>query len=102
MAIKKQYLKSKPVCKVKFTLPKSQVNGAETVHIVGEFNNWDTQAHAMTRLKNGSFTATLDLEKDSQTQFRYLADNDQWLNDDDADGFVPSNIGTEENCLISL
>lgn len=102
MAIKKQFLKSKPICKVKFTLPKAQAAGAEQVHIVGEFNDWDQEATAMTRLKNGSFTATLDLPKNSNLQFRYLADADKWINEENADGFVPGNVGEEQNCVLSL
>ena len=41
MAIKKQFLKSKPVCKVSFKLNAKDAIGAKTVQIVGEFNNWD-------------------------------------------------------------
>lgn len=102
MAIKKQFLKSKPLCKVKFTLPKTLAAGAEQVHLVGEFNDWNPEATEMTRLKNGSFTATLDLPKNQDHQFRYLADAEQWLNDEAADAYIPGNIGNEQNCVISL
>ncbi len=102
MAIKKQFLKSKPICKVKFTLPKAQAAGAKVVNLVGEFNDWNPDATVMTRLKNGSFTTTLDLAKGSEHQFRYLADADQWINEENADGFVPGNIGQEQNCVLSL
>ncbi|WNO08456.1 isoamylase early set domain-containing protein [Teredinibacter sp. KSP-S5-2] len=102
MSIKKQFLKSRPVCKVKFTVPKDQVSEANKVCIVGEFNDWDTSATEMTRLKSGAFTATLELDKDKDHQFRYLVDENYWINEEDADGFVPSNIGSEQNCVISL
>lgn len=102
MSIKKQFLKSRPVCKVKFTLPKEQAVGAEQAFLVGEFNDWDSEAIAMKRLKTGAFTATLELPKDSEYQFRYRLDNDQWINDEMADYTVPSNIGQEHNGVITL
>jgi len=62
MSIKKQYLKSKPVCKVTFRLPEDTAGSAESANIVGEFNDWNIYATPMRKLKNGSFTVTIDLE----------------------------------------
>jgi hypothetical protein len=62
MSIKKQYLKSKPVCKVTFRLPRKTGDSFQSANVVGEFNEWDTQASSMNRLKNGSFVTTIDLE----------------------------------------
>jgi hypothetical protein len=44
MSIKKQYLKSKPVCKVTFRIPKEVANGTRMAALVGEFNNWNPEA----------------------------------------------------------
>ena len=63
MSITKKFLKSKPVCKVTFKLAKGQVNGAETVNVVGDFNAWDEQASPMKKLKAGGFSTTLELEQ---------------------------------------
>ena len=41
MSIKKQFLKSKPVCKVTFTVPAET---ADTVFVAGNWNNWNTNA----------------------------------------------------------
>ena len=41
MSIKKQYLKTKPVCKVTFRISEEIGNSDGTAHVVGEFNNWD-------------------------------------------------------------
>jgi methyl coenzyme M reductase subunit C len=41
MSIKKQYLKTKPVCKVTFRLKKAQACGARKVSIAGDFNQWE-------------------------------------------------------------
>ena len=102
MSVKKQYLKSKPVCKVTFKLSKQEAKAAQTVRLLGDFNNWDTQAPPMKRLKNGAFTATLDLPKDSQYQFRYLLDDKEWENDWAADQYVPSPVSLEDNSVIRV
>ena len=100
MSISKKFLKSKPVCKVTFKLKKDQVDGASTVHLVGDFNDWNKESHPMKGLKNGSFSAVLDLESGRDYQFRYLIDGDKWLNDEGADSYVASPYG-DQNAVVS-
>lgn len=91
--ISKQYLKSKPVCKVTFRLPSDGALGAESVTLAGEFNNWDEKATPMKRQKNGYFTVTLELEKDREYRFRYCIDGCKWENDWSADRYDPNPFG---------
>ncbi|EAQ64304.1 isoamylase N-terminal domain protein [Marinomonas sp. MED121] len=100
--IEKKYLKSKPVCKVKFALSKEQVANAKSIALVGEFNNWDTSATPMRKQKSGVFASTIDLAVDQTYQFRYLLDGNIWINDESADGYVSSQVSHEANCLISV
>ena len=100
MTIRKQYLKSKPICKVTFKIPAEKGNAAKTAKLVGEFNNWSFSANPMKRLKDGAFTTTLDLEKGNAYQFRYVLDKNQWKNETEADKFVPSPYGDSENSVI--
>ena len=100
MTIKKQYLKTKPMCKVTFKIPAEVGNLAQTATIVGDFNNWSFTTNPMKRLKAGAFTTTLDLEKGKAYQFRYVLDNNKWENDTEADKFVPSPCGDSENSVI--
>jgi 1,4-alpha-glucan branching enzyme len=102
MAIRKQFLKSKPVCKVTFKIPKTMGNGAENATIVGEFNNWSTSATPMKRLKNGAFSASVELEKGRSYQFRYLLGDSHWENDPDADEYIPTPFGDSHNSVIRL
>ena len=102
MSIKKQYLKSKPVCKVTFRLPGEAVGSAESANIVGEFNDWNIYATPMKRLKNGSFTLTIDLEPNREYQFRYLLDDETWENDGEADKYVLHPYGDGENSVVVL
>jgi len=100
MSIKKQYLKSKPKCKVTFRLPPKVAKDAKTVYIVGEFNNWSKDATPMKRLKDGTYVTTLDLDTGREYQYRYLIDQNEWENDWHADKYVPSFFGGCENSVI--
>lgn len=102
MSIKKQFLKSKPVCKITFRIPEEVGNLANTAHVVGEFNSWSFLATPMKKLKSGAFTATLDLEQGREYQFRYLLDKKNWENDVGADKFVTTPYGDSENSVIIL
>ena len=100
MAISKRFLKSKPVCKVTFKITAEEAHAAKTAKIVGEFNEWSPSAHPMKRLKNGTFTTTVDLQKGREYQFRYLLDEKLWQNDIQADKFVTSPYGDSENSVV--
>lgn len=102
MGIKKQYLKTRPVCKVTFRLPKQAADHANEVHLVGDFNDWDRNATAMTQLKNGSFKTTMDLEPDQDYQYRYLINGEEWENDWDADDYVPNPYGDGDNSVVNV
>ncbi|MBN2515205.1 MAG: isoamylase early set domain-containing protein [Deltaproteobacteria bacterium] len=100
MIIKKQYLKEQPVCKVTFSLPEGSVGFARTVHIVGEFNNWNTYATPMKKSKKGEFTVTVDLDKGREYQFLYLIDKSFWELDREADKLVRSPYGDCDNSVV--
>ncbi|MFO7718267.1 MAG: isoamylase early set domain-containing protein [Thermodesulfobacteriota bacterium] len=99
MAVKKQYLKSKPVCRVRFALAKSMCPKAQTAALVGDFNDWDPTRTPMQALKKGGFSAVLDLAPGSRYEFRYLLDGQFWLNDQEADGVCASPYGSENSVL---
>ena len=102
MSIKKRFLKSRPECKVTFRLPKNVAGQAETVHLVGDFNNWGTHSTPMSKLKSRAFTTTLDLKVGREYQFRYLIDGTDWVNDGAADTFAPSSFPGVENSVVVL
>jgi len=100
MSLKKQFLKSKPVCKVSFRVDAAEASGASKIQLLGDFNNWDKSAEPMTQLKSNDFTATLELEAGKEYQFRYLIDGSVWKNETQADSFVSNSFG-EENSVLS-
>ncbi|OUS17071.1 glycoside hydrolase [Nonlabens dokdonensis] len=99
MAIKKQFLKSKPVCKVTFTLP---ILEAEKAAVIGSFNEWDQKATPLKKLKNGSFKAIVDLEVSNSYEFRYIVDGTTYLNEEQADSFLWNDYAGAENSVITL
>ena len=100
MIIKKQYLKTKPVCKVTFRLPADIGSESHEANLVGEFNGWDVTATPMKRLKDGAFTVTIDLEKDREYQFRYLLDRKHWENASNADRHEETPYGDSYNSIV--
>jgi 1,4-alpha-glucan branching enzyme len=95
--IKKQYLKSRPICKVTFSLPAEVEAGS--AHIVGDFNNWESSATPMTQLKDGRFKAVLELEQGNAYEFRYLLDENEWINEAEADDYAPNPFAGENSVI---
>jgi 1,4-alpha-glucan branching enzyme len=102
MSLKKQFSKSKPVCKVTFTVDPTLIDGAKEVAVLGDFNNWDPSETTMRKLKDGSFTKTIELEVGHEYQFRYLVDGTTWINDAEADKYVHSGVAAEQNSIVAL
>ena len=103
MSIKKQFLKSKPVCKVTFSLNAEEVADAKKVQLVGDFNEWNVKkAIDLKKFKNGTFKTTLDLDTEKEYQFKYLIDNERWENDGEADKYVNNGVSAEDNFVITL
>ena len=98
MAIKKQYLKSKPVCKVTFSVPAKE---AKNVVVVGSFNEWNTEATELKKLKNGTFKGTVDLPSKSSYEFRYVVDG-TYINDEQADSYAWNDFAGAENGVLNL
>ncbi len=94
----KGYLKTKKgLCKVTFEVPKEAK--AQSATVVGDFNNWDPNATQMKAKKDGSFSATVNLEAGKEYRFRYWLDNSRWENDWHADAYVPNSFGSEDSVV---
>jgi 1,4-alpha-glucan branching enzyme len=102
MGPQKRYLKTKNVSKVTFSLPSEAAREAQTVYLVGDFNGWDAEASPMSRLKNGEFKITLDLEPGREYEYRYLIDGRVWENDWAADQYRPAGIAGAENSVVAV
>ncbi len=100
MSIRKQYLKSKPACKVTFKLGNIPEDSAK-ISLVGEFNNWDEHnGHILKKSKDGQFSTTLELEPGREYEFKYLVNGMNWLNDPEADKYVPNTFQGENSVVV--
>ena len=98
MAIKKQFIKSKPVCKVTFSL---EAKDATNVSVLGDFNNWNEKEGLLNKQKNGVFKNVIDLPTGNSYQFRYFVDG-VFVNDTEADAFAWNEFANAENCVLEL
>ena len=96
MSIKKQFVKTKPVCKVTFSvLAKDAAQAA----VVGDFNNWNLAEGALIKLKNGTFKGVFDLCKDASYEFKYVIDG-TFVNDSEADSYKWNEFAGNENGVL--
>jgi CheY-like chemotaxis protein len=95
-----KFLETKKVRRITFRLPKVAVTDSKSVCIVGDFNNWNTHASPMKKLKDGDYRIELDLELGREYQFRYLIDELKWENDWSADKYVRSVYGDCDNSVV--
>lgn len=102
MSLSKQFLKSKPVCKVRFRLNQTEAHNAENASLVGDFNGWDDCAMPMKRLRDGSFSIQVDLETGKKYRFRYLLGDGSWANDTNADRYEFCSFAGEDNSIIEV
>jgi len=99
MSIEKKVQKTKPVCKVKFSLSGDHYTSASSILLVGDFNNWQIGETPMKKGKN-VWSMSLDLETGREYQFRYLIDGSNWENDPEADKYVASGFGSENSVIV--
>lgn len=100
--IKKQFLKSKPVCKATFSLPLEAAPEAKTVALVGDFNNWNVAEGIEMKKQKGEFKAVVELESGKEYQFRYLIDGQSWVNDWAADDYISTPFGVDNSVVSAL
>ncbi|MFB9135766.1 isoamylase early set domain-containing protein [Vibrio sp. AK197] len=95
--INKRFFKTKDEVEVTFELPEEQVDSSAV--LVADFSDW--QPIAMRRTGKGkTFRFKTRLPKDSQFEFRYLIDDQRWVNDPQADLYRPNGFGSD-NGLVS-
>jgi 1,4-alpha-glucan branching enzyme len=69
---------------------------AKVVSLVGNFNQWNTQASPMKKDKKGIWKATLSLEP-GRYEYRFIADG-RWENDPSCSCCVANEFGGQ-NCV---
>jgi 1,4-alpha-glucan branching enzyme len=97
--IKKVNKRGSDKVKVTFVLPDGHPYG-ENVHVVGDFNDWSPGENRFVRRSNKTYSTNVMLDEGEEYAFRYFSeDNDQWINEEEADDFIPNEFG-ETNCIV--
>jgi 1,4-alpha-glucan branching enzyme len=94
--VKKEAIANSSKLSVTFELPGLQ---AETVAVVGDFNNWDATNGTMKRRKDGVWTKAIRLAPGTY-RYRYVADGNRWHNDPAADSYEASGMGEDNSILV--
>jgi 1,4-alpha-glucan branching enzyme len=93
--IRKQPLPSGKVA-VTFEMPASI--WADSIHLVGDFNQWDTQSLPMKQRHGDSvWEITLALETGHEYQYRYLVNGTDWQNDWQAERYAPNPFSSDNS-----
>jgi 1,4-alpha-glucan branching enzyme len=96
---RKTYAKNGNTCRVTFELPAA-VN-ASSAALCGDFNEWSTSVHLMTKRKDGRFSVTVQLTTGTSYRYRFLVDGQRWENDWAADAYIDNDFGGED-CLVEV
>ncbi len=99
---KKSYSKTKPVCKVTFSLPLQAATDAKDVRVLGEFNSWSWENGYQMKAGKNEFSTTVELSTGKAYEFRYLIDNHIWENDWAADGYITSPFNGITNSVVAV
>ncbi|MCL9780281.1 isoamylase early set domain-containing protein [Vibrio sp. S4M6] len=95
--ISKRFFKTKNEVEVTFEVPAEQAN--KSISLVADFLDWQpVEMKKVAKTKTYKYKARLP--KDGQFEFRYLIDDEKWLNDPHADQYKPNGHG-EDNGLVS-
>ncbi len=94
--VQKTYFKTKDYCKVKFTFA---VENAETIEILGLNSDWQTSI-IMSKKKDGTFTCDVSLPKNTEHQFKYRINENEWVNEPAADKEVTNEFGGINSVIV--
>jgi 1,4-alpha-glucan branching enzyme len=81
--------------KVSFELAQP---GAQSVSLAGNFNGWSEKL-PLQRGEDGVWRTTIDLDAGKVYEFRYVVNENEWVNDPQAEGYITNAYGSA-NCLV--
>ena len=78
------------------TFRTASADWAERAVVVGDFNDWSTEATPMER-HGDHFELTMLLPAGREYRYRVLLDGHHWDNDPEADAYVSNDYGSEDS-----
>ncbi len=84
--------------RVIFSLPCFSV---ESIFVVGDFNEWKKGATPLRRCEQ-EWCVELELPVGCAYRYRYLVDESRWINDWEADRYLPNMFGGDDSVVVTL
>jgi 1,4-alpha-glucan branching enzyme len=84
--------------RVTFSIPASI--WADTIHLVGDFNNWSTTATPL-KLDETRWSVALELEAGRAYHYRYLMNGTDWSSDWSADHVVAGEQRSDHSVVVT-
>lgn len=76
--------------KISFALPEEHPH-ADHAYVAGTFNDWDPKADPLIHRNNATYSAVVTLDKGERYAYRYVTEDGDWFNADDADAYEEEN-----------
>jgi len=94
-------LLKKPVAgqKVEVTFRMPPLDDVVELYLCGDFNDWKVKGVPLSQDSDGTWFATIVLNAGRTYRFRYCDNQGRWLNDREADAYVPNSFGSEDSVL---
>jgi 1,4-alpha-glucan branching enzyme len=87
---------------VRVTFRVSHYIWADSIALVGEFNDWDVHSHPLHQTRDdGEWHISLALQTNRTYRFRYLVNGEEWMDDDHADGYDPNPFGGFDSVVFT-
>ena len=84
--------------RVTFSIPGSI--WADTIHLVGDFNNWNQRSCPLIQNEE-HWTITLELEAGREYRYRYLFNQTDWHPDSNAGKSMPNPYGGFDSVVVT-
>jgi 1,4-alpha-glucan branching enzyme len=85
---------------VRVTFCVSHEIWADSIALVGEFNDWDPHSLLLQQSRaDAEWSVTIELDPGHSYRFRYLVNGEEWMDDDHCDGSEPNLYGTFDSVV---
>jgi 1,4-alpha-glucan branching enzyme len=85
--------------KVEVTFRMPPLDDVVELYLCGDFNSWQINAIPLGLETDGTWVAKVVLDAGKSYRFRYRDNQGRWLNDREADGYVPNDFGSEDSVV---
>jgi hypothetical protein len=90
-------LRAGRMVEVTFRMPP--MDDVVELYLSGDFSAWQVKGIPFILESDGTWVARLELEAGKKYRFRYHDNQGRWMNDPEADGYVPNDFGSEDSVL---